>query len=191
MWPFQGTEPATQGANVSAEIRRRRRPAPAEYDEFYAGYVDLVPDGDIIEILRAQREELGELIGRVPDDRVDYRYAPGKWTTREVVGHVIDSEWVFVSRALWFARAVPTPLPGMDQDEFMAGANFADLPLSALAEEHLGLRSAAIVLFESFDEDIMSRTGAASGCEFTVRALAHIVAGHALHHMRVLEERYL
>lgn len=190
MGPLQGTVARITGANVTAEIRRRR-PAPAEYDDFYRGYVDLVPDRDIIDILRAQRDSLGELIARIPRDRADYRYAPGKWTTREVIGHVIDSEWVFVGRALWFARAASTPLPGMDQDEFMAGANFANLPLSALADEHLGLRSAAIVLFESFDEDIMSRAGIASGCEFTVRALAHIVAGHAQHHMRVLEERYL
>lgn len=176
---------------MSKQASGRRRPAPGEYDEFYSGYIGHVPDGDIIDVLRNQRQELGELISRVPDDRVDYRYAPGKWTTREVIGHVIDTEWVFVYRALWLARAVPTPLPGMDQDEFMAGANFSTRPLTALANEHRGLRTAAIELFESFDEDIMDRTGIASGVEFTVRALVHIIAGHVYHHMRVLEQRYL
>lgn len=176
---------------MSGRTIDRRRPEPAEYDEFYAGYIGHVPDGDIIDVLRRQGEELGELISRVPDDRVDYRYEPGKWTTREVIGHVIDTEWVFVSRALWIARAVPTPLPGMDQDEFMTGANFSTRPLVALAGEHRGLRSAAIELFDSFDEDIMDRSGIASGLAFTVRALVHIVAGHAYHHMRVIEQRYL
>lgn len=169
----------------------RRRPTRAEYDDFYGGYVGLVPDGDIIDILGEQGAALRELIASIPVEKADHRYAPGKWTTREVVGHVIDAEWVFVSRALWFARAVPTPLPGMDQDEFMAGANFGDRTLARLADEHHSLRSAAIVLFESFDEDIMDRVGVASGCEFTVRAIPHIIAGHAFHHMGVLEERYL
>jgi hypothetical protein len=168
-----------------------RRPAPSEYDSFYGSYVSLVPDGDIIDTLREQRVGIGDLIAAIPAEKTDYRYAPGKWTTREVVGHVIDAEWVFTSRALWFARGVPTPLPGMDQDEFMSGANFADRDLSGLAQEFAGLRSAGIVLFDSFDEDIMSRVGVASGTEVTVRALAYIIAGHALHHVRVLEERYL
>lgn len=176
---------------MTGQRRGRSRPINAEYDEFYHGYISLVPDGDIIEILREQRHALGELIARIPAERVDFRYAPGKWTTREVVGHVIDAEWVFVSRALWFARGVPTPLPGMDQDEFMAGANFGNRSLARLAEEHAGLRSAAIVLFDSFDEDIMDRVGIASGCEFTVRSVPYIVAGHASHHMGVLEELYL
>lgn len=169
----------------------RRRPAPTEYDAYYHGYVSAVPDGDIIDILDRQRISLGELIAAIPPDRADYRYAPGKWTTREVIGHVIDAEWVFTSRALWFARGIATPLPGMDQDEFMSGANFGDRSLSGLAAEFAGLRSADTVLFKSFGEDIMSRVGVASGAEITVRALAHIIAGHAFHHMRVIEERYL
>ncbi len=176
---------------MSEGPRSRRRPTPAESDQFYHGYISLVRDGDIIDILGEQQAALQELIASIPEEKSHYRYAPGKWTTREVVGHVIDAEWIFVSRALWFARAVPTPLPGMDQDEFMAGANFGDRPLARLAEEHRNLRSAAIVLFESFDEDIMDRAGVASGLEFTVRAIPHIVAGHAFHHMGVLEERYL
>ena len=176
---------------MTGRPRGRRRPTPAEYNEYYHGYVRLVPEGDIIDILGEQRAALQQLIGAIPEERSDYRYAPGKWTTRQVIGHVIDAEWVFVTRALWFARAVPTPLPGMDQDEFMAGANFADRSLARLAEEHDHLRSAAIVLFDSFDEDIMDRVGVASGFEFTVRAFAYIVAGHAFHHTAVLEERYL
>jgi len=176
---------------MSEGPRSRRRPNPAESNEFYHGYISLVPEGDIIDILREQATALQSLIAAIPEEKADYRYAPGKWTTREVIGHVIDAEWLFVSRALWFARAVPTPLPGMDQDEFMAGANFGDRTLTGLAEEHAGLRSAAVVLFESFDEDIMDRTGVASGLEFTVRAVPYIVAGHAFHHMSVLEDRYL
>ena len=176
---------------MTAGHRGRRRPAAAEYNDYYHGYISLVPDGDIVDILTRQRAAFQDLIASIPKEKSDYRYAPGKWTTRQVVGHVIDAEWVFVSRALWFARAVPTPLSGMDQDEFMAGANFGDRSLARLAEEHRNLRSAAIVLFDSFDEDIMDRVGIASGFEFTVRAFPYIVAGHAFHHMGVLEELYL
>ncbi len=108
-----------------------------------------------------------------------------------MIGHLIDTERVFSFRALTMARQDAARLPGMDQDEFMAGANFGDRSLARLAEEHAGLRSAAIVLFDSFDEDIMDRVGIASGCEFSVRSVPYIVAGHAFHHMGVLEERYL
>lgn len=168
-----------------------RPPRPDEYHEFYAGYVSLVPPGDVVETLRSQLTSFVRLFADVPASKVDYRYAPGKWTTKEVIGHMIDTEWIFTYRALRFARGDQAALPGMDQDVFMAGANFGDRDLAGMVDELRHLRSASLALFASFDEAIWDRTGTASGCHFTVRAIAHVIAGHGLHHVGVLKERYL
>jgi hypothetical protein len=168
-----------------------RRPRPTEYHESYRGYVDLVPNGDLVSILRAQIEESTGLLDRVPADRLDYRYAPGKWSLREVVGHVVDMEWVFTSRALCFARKLGAPLPGVEQDDFMAAAKFATQPWPSLLSEWRHLRAANSLLFETFDDDTLNRSGVASGYDVTVRAIPFIIAGHERHHMGVIRERYL
>ncbi|NIO00715.1 MAG: DUF664 domain-containing protein [Candidatus Latescibacteria bacterium] len=167
------------------------RPEKKEYFEFYDRYVKLVPEGDIVAILREQLQTTLELLRGVPQEKVDHRYAPGKWTLKEVVGHVIDMEWVFSYRALSFARCKTPPLPGVDQEEFMSGANFSARAMSDLMQELQHLRSANILLFDSFDETILDRTGIASDCRFTVRSIAYIIAGHEKHHMEVLSEKYL
>ena len=169
----------------------RRRPASTEYDSFYSGYVDKVPDGDIIDILKEQLASSLDLLALVPEEKTDYRYAPGKWTLKEVLGHIIDTEWVFTYRALRFARGDKAPLPGMDQDDFMAGANFKERGFSSLLDEFRHLRMASTILFESFGEEILDREGIASGCTFTVRSIPYIVAGHERHHIGVLTARYL
>lgn len=167
-----------------------RRPAPTEHDLFYATYVDAVPDGDVLATLEAQQGEAEALFGELGADRWDHRYAPDKWTIREVLGHVIDAERVFSLRALWFARGDAGPQPGMDQDEWMAGADFASRSPESLLSEYHHLRSANRALFASLGE-ALDRTGVASGCTFTVRALVWIVAGHERHHLEVLRARYL
>jgi len=169
----------------------RRRPEPTEYNEFYAGYVAVVPEGDILDILGAEGAEALATFEEVSPGKLDYRYEPGKWTAREVVGHILDAEWIFTYRALRFARGDATPLPGMDQDEFMAGANFGERDMASMIAEFRHLRAANRALFGSFGEDVLDRSGTASGCSFTVRGLLYIVAGHAIHHVRVLRERYL
>jgi len=169
----------------------RRRPAPDEYFEYYDTYIRLVPDGDIIDILKEQLASSVACFRTIPEEKTDFRYAPGKWSTKEVIGHMIDAEWVFTSRALWFARGDRQQLPGMDQDEFMAGANFGERELSSLIEEYRHLRGAGIALFGSFGEEILDRAGNASGHDFTVRSFAYIIAGHERHHLQVLKERYL
>lgn len=166
-------------------------PSRGEYNEFYQGYIDQVPDGEIVDVLRSQQHRMKDLLSSFPESRVDYRYAEGKWSAKEVVGHIVDTEWIFTYRALRMARNDSTPLAGMDQNEVMEGANFDDRTLQSLMDEFDHLRSASIVLFSSFDEKIRSRLGTASGFSFTVRALLYIIAGHAEHHMRVLNERYL
>jgi hypothetical protein len=167
------------------------RPDESESAEYYRTYIDRVPEGDLIEFMRTQKDRVKACIRGIPDDRVDYAYAEGKWTTREVIGHILDTEWVFVYRTLRIARGDETPLAGMEQDDFIRGANFSDCPMADLAAQFAHLRSASIELFKTFDQSILDRRGTASGCLFSVRALMFIVAGHAEHHLNVINERYL
>jgi hypothetical protein len=166
------------------------RPDRSEYADFYHTYVGVVPDGDIVQTLRAQLTETERLLRDASEGRADFRYAPGKWTLKEVVGHLVDAEWVFTVRALHFARGDTQPLPGMDQEEFAARASFAQ-PLPVLVEQLRSLRAASVLFFEALTDAEWNRTGNASGCDFTVRSIAWIIAGHELHHRKVLAERYL
>jgi hypothetical protein len=173
------------------DIQDKRRPSPNEYFEFYHRYVSLVPDGDIIDILRDQLQKTQDLIALIPDDKGDFRYAPGKWVIKEVFGHIIDVEWVFIYRAVRFARGDKTPLPGIDENKLMTGANFVERSMKSMAEELRHLRLAGIEFFHSLSESILDRPGIASDCRFTVRSIPYIIAGHELHHVRVIKERYL
>ena len=170
---------------------RRRRPRTSEYYKYYDRYVRLVPDGDIIEIFKEQLTSTESFFGSISADKAEYRYQPDKWSMKEVFGHVIDVEWVFSYRALRFARGDQTSLPGIEQDNLVAGANFGSRDLTSLCEEFKHLRSANILLFDSFDENIMDRTGSASGFQFSVRSIPYIMAGHLNHHVGILRERYL
>ena len=170
---------------------RSVRPAPSEYNSFYDGYVQSVPDGDFVQTLQAQRLELANWISTLSEQDAAYKYAPGKWSIKEVFGHIIDTEWIFTYRALRFARGDRGPLPGMDQDQFMAGANFAERSLSDMLIEFEGLRSASIQLLSSFSVEILDRSGTASDNLVTVRALCWIIAGHCEHHLKILKERYV
>jgi len=167
------------------------RPVKSEFAEYYVKYVDRVPQGDIVAILRGQMKESFALLERVSAERAEYRYAPGKWSLKEVVGHVCDMEWVFTARALCFARGLAAPMPGVEQDDFMAAANFGSQSLAALLAQWRELRAANTVLFESFDAAAWKRTGIASDNPVSVRALVYIIAGHERHHMGILRERYL
>ncbi len=167
-----------------------RHPGTDEYDAFYETYVGKLAGRSVFEVLTQAPEDLeAVLAGLAPADEA-FAYAAGKWSIREVAGHVLDTERLFSYRTLHIARADPAELPGMDQHEWAAGSNAADRPLGDQLREFRALREANTVLFASFDEDILSRRGMASGCEFTVRALIHIVAGHELHHRGVLERSY-
>ena len=168
-----------------------RRPEPEEYNEYYHNYVRLVPAGDIIDILERQRRSTLELLEGIDESRGDYRYAAGKWTLKEVVGHVIDVEWVFTYRGLRIARGDPTPMPGIEQDDLVRGAEFGSRRLADLARELSHLRSANIALFRSWSPEVLRRVGTASGFRFSARSIPYIIAGHELHHRGVIEERYL
>jgi DinB superfamily len=169
----------------------RRRPEPSEYFEYYRTYIDGVPEGDIVSILRAQSGETDALLMDISPQQAGFRYAPGKWTLQEVIRHVIDIEWVFTARALHFARAVEGALPGVEQDDIMVVANAGAHPLPVQLAELRNLRQAGAHFFDGLDNAGWGRSGVASGRKFTVRAIAYIIAGHERHHINVIREKYL
>lgn len=168
-----------------------RRPDASEYAPFYGTSIDQVPDGPVLDRLEHQIAETAEFLRSVPADREGHRYAPDRWSIREVVGHVLDIERVFGLRALHFARSDPAPLPGVDQDAWAGAAGYGERPLGDLVEELEAVRRSSVALFRGLPDDAWSRTGVASGVTFTVRAIPWILAGHEIHHRRVLRERYL
>ena len=167
------------------------RPAPGEYAPFYAGYVAGVPDGNLIALLEQQRDETVALLGAIPETKSVYRYAAGKWTIREVLGHVIDGERVFSYRALTFARGDAGPLPSFDENAWAATSNAGRRTMQDLLEEYRAVRGATVALLRTFGEEEFARAGVASKNPVTVRALAYIIAGHERHHVKILRERYL
>jgi hypothetical protein len=167
------------------------RPERTEAAPFYFTYIDQVPDGDICALLEVQGREVLDLLRSVSEEKSRYRYAPGKWSIREMVNHINDTERVFSFRALWFARGFASPLPGFDQNAGVAAARADDRPWSHLVDEFQALRTATLALFRMLPDEAWSRGGIASDKPVSVRALAYMVAGHVIHHMKVLEERYL
>ena len=167
------------------------RPGSDEYAPFYAGYVAGVPGGELLVLLRDQLAETEALLREFTGARADHRYAPDKWSVKEVVGHMADAERIFAYRALRFARGDRTPLPGFDENDFVRGSNFTARALPEIAGELRSVRMASITLFAGLSEEALLRRGPANGNEVSVRALAWIIAGHERHHARILRERYL
>ena len=167
------------------------RPAAGEYAPFYAGYVAGVPDGDLLAILEGQAEETTALLAGISDQQSQHRYAPGKWTIREVLGHITDGERVFAYRALTFARGDAGPLPSFDENAWAAMSNAGRRTMKDLLAEYRAVRAATLALFRGFGDTEFARSGVASQNPITVRALAYIVAGHERHHLKILRERYL
>lgn len=174
-----------------AESPGATRPAPSEYLPYYERYIGLVPEGDVVATLVNEITETLSLLRALPASVATYRYAPEKWSVNELVGHMIDSERIFTSRALRFARSDPAPMPGFDQDDYVRNATFDSYPLADLASELEAVRQSTIFLFRHMDEQAWSRRGVANNAEVSVRALAYIVAGHELHHRQILSTRYL
>ncbi len=167
------------------------RPGPDEYAPYYAAYIAGIPEGDIVDRLENQGEATCRLLADVPEDRGNHRYAPGKWSLKEVLGHVNDVERVFALRALAFARGERAPLFGMEQDEWVAAAGFDRRTLRSLAAEFRAIRGATLHLLRGLAPGDWPRRGTASGVEFTVRAIPWILAGHERHHVAVIRDRYL
>jgi hypothetical protein len=167
------------------------RPDASEYAPFFAGYVSRVPDGDVLDLLARQVDETASLLGGLSETRAGYRYAPGKWSVKEVVGHVADAERVFTYRALRIARGDQTPLASFDENAWMRFGSFDTRPLADLLAELRTVRQSSLALYRSFTPEAVLRRGTASQEGVSVRALIHITAGHERHHVQVLRERYL
>jgi len=165
-------------------------PGPSEYAEHYARYVTRVPSGDVLAHLAGQIAETRGALRGLPPERAALRYASGKWSVAEVVGHVADAERVFAYRALRIARGDETPLPGFDENAYTPAGRFDQRPIADLVDELTAVRAATLALFRGLPAEALARAGTASGHRVTVRALAFLIAGHELHHRAVLHERY-
>jgi hypothetical protein len=167
------------------------RPDPSEYNPYYGKYIVLVPDGDLLRTLEAQNRETMSLLAPLTEARGDFAYAPGKWTLKEVIGHLTDSERVFSYRALRFARGDQAPLASFEQDDWVPQSGAARRTLADLATEYADVRRATLDLLTHLPPEAPVRRGTASDKEISVRALAWIIAGHERHHLKIIREKYL
>jgi DinB family protein len=168
-----------------------KRPLPSEYFEFYAGYISLVKNENVIKELQDQVLDLQVLISSVPTEKEDHAYVHGKWTIKEVIGHIIDTERIMAYRAFRISRKDKTSLSGFDENIFIANSNFNHRSLYDLAHEFSLMRESNIVLFKSFSEEMINEMGVANGKDISVRALLYIIVGHTTHHMNVIRDKYL
>jgi hypothetical protein len=166
------------------------RPKPDEYAPYYEKYVSLVTSEDVLTALEAQRVQTTHLLGARGERDGNFRYAPEKWSVKEVVGHVNDAERIFAYRALRIARGDQTPIEGFEQDDYIKTGGFDSRTLADLTEEFAQIRGTTMALLRAFPREAWTRSGTASQKTVSVRALAYIIAGHELHHRRILEEKY-
>lgn len=166
------------------------KPNPSEFPAYYHRYVEFLGDVDLLDTLKDQNVRVMQLTRSMTDEQALHRYAEGKWSIKEVIGHLIDCERVFAYRAMSFARGESQPLPGFDENAYVAIASFDQRPLANLVEEFVSVRIATLMLLESMTTLELLRTGTANGNPITVRAIMWIIAGHTQHHWQILEERY-
>jgi hypothetical protein len=168
----------------------RGQPLESEYAPYYQGYVAHVSEDEILPVLRSQLDALDVLLGKVAPERETYRYAEGKWSIREIVGHLIDAERVFGYRAFCIARGEQNDLPGFEQNDYILTAPYDRIDLEDLLSEFRLVRMSNLAMFRNLDDEAWARIGTANNNQVSVRALAFIMAGHVRHHMGVLRERY-
>ena len=169
----------------------QKHPQTSEYAPYYGKYIAQVPDGDFLETLETQQRDLIRMLEPLTDKQAEFRYEPGKWSIKETLGHINDAERIFAYRLLRIGRGDKTPLPGFEQNDYIQPGNFSARTLKSLLEEFASIRRASITLIRSLDEVSLHRRGTASDKEISALALAFIIAGHALHHHKILTERYL
>jgi hypothetical protein len=167
------------------------RPQEGEFASYYGRYIALVPGENLLDFFRAQQNNFASLLSSLPESKLLHRYAEGKWSIKDVAQHIIDSERIFAYRALSIARNDPNNLPGFEENDYAAIAHADAKSGEDLAEEFSTARSATISLYKSFDESVLARKGIANNQPVTVRSLGYIMAGHTLHHIGVINERYL
>jgi hypothetical protein len=166
------------------------RPEPGEYAPYYDRYISLIEGTDVLGTLESQRRQMLLLLSGRHDPDGDFRYAPDKWTVKELLGHISDTERIFAYRALRIARGDRTPIEGFEQDDYVRNGPFAKRPLCELIDDYMAVRRATLTLFRNLDEPAWMRRGIANKNEVSVRAIAYTTAGHELHHLRILEQRY-
>ncbi len=169
----------------------QNRPKTGDYPPFYENYIALVPEGEFLETLKGQLGDWERILGGVSETGADFRYAAGKWSIKELLGHVTDGERIFSYRLMRIARGDQTPLPGFEQDDYVRTANASARRKNDLLEEFAAVRRATIALVNSLDDAAWLRRGVANQKEVTAVALAFIIAGHERHHRMIVEERYL
>ena len=167
------------------------RPQPGEYAPYFERYISLVPGHDVLAALEDQRRQMLLLLSGRTEADGDLRYAPGKWSLKEVVGHINDTERIMSYRALRISRGDATPLAGFEQDDYIRNGPFSHCTLADLIEDYIAVRRATVSLLRNLDPTAWSRRGVANNNEVTVRALAYTIAGHELHHRKIVEEKYL
>jgi uncharacterized damage-inducible protein DinB len=166
------------------------RPGTDEYAPYYDTYIGKVPNQDLLQLLEMQVEDTCALLSKVPESGADTAYAPGKWTIKEVAGHIVDTERIMAYRLLRVARGDATPLPGFEQDDYVRGGAFQTRTLASLIEEFRLARASTLALLQGLDGCTLTRRGVADGNPVSARALAYIIAGHERHHVGILKERY-
>jgi DinB superfamily len=167
------------------------RPHESDYPEYYARYVSLVPEVDILTYLHTQRDWFGDWIESLTDEQATYRYAPGKWSLAEVIGHLLDSERVFSYRMMAISRGDANKFPGFDQDAYVVNSIYGSIPPADLASEWRAVRSSTLYLSRSMDAAMASCVGIANDLPFRALAFPYIMAGHVIHHYNVAREHYL
>ena len=173
-------------------MRTIQKPQEGEYPAYASMYIDLLPDdGMVLQNMEENMRMVIEFIQSLPEEKLLYRYAPEKWTIKEILVHIIDDERIYAYRALCFARGDKTELPGFEQDDYAAASNADDRSLENILEEYEAVRKSTIALFNGLDDEALLRRGTADGNKDTVRALAYHIAGHELHHIFFIKEYYL
>lgn len=167
------------------------RPSNEEYAAHFKRYVDLVPEGDIRKALEQSLKTTTEMYAAFTEERGSYRYAPEKWSLKQVLGHVTDNERIMSYRALRIARGDQTQLAGYDENVFMSNASFDEMPLTAIVDDYVAVRRATLTLLNGISDEAWTRIGVVGGNESSARAWIYILAGHELHHLNVIRERYL
>lgn len=163
---------------------------PAEYAPYFQRYVSNVTEDDVLGAMEAQTRETAALLARIDDEKASYRYAPEKWSVKQLVGHVTDAERVFAYRAMAIARGEQASLPGFDENDYVRNGDFDRRSIGELAAELAAARAATLAMFRGFSDEAWRRRGVANNNAISARALAHVALGHERHHLKVLREKY-
>ena len=166
-------------------------PEPSEHSGFFSSYVQKAQASDLVEGLTASYVFIMGMLQGLSEEQLLHRYAADKWSIKELMVHMMDTERIFAYRVLRFARQDKTELPGFDQDEYIKPAKADHRNIQNILAEYIAVRNATIELFKSFDEEALSQKGTASGNEISVRALGYVILGHEVHHLKIIRERYL